>query len=313
MKALSALTGGAGIVSGPHTFHHFRGEGDVDIFLLGEEHSNQGVCPFKGIDVVDLVMTCLDEGMQVYLEMPCYYESKPDPLVECPALPRSGVRADVLNDLRACAQEYIRNTPLAHRGSTGAAVQFTDNREEAGPLPFSLEEQKFVMDVEARARGGDEDGARWAVTDRFLQPLRTASTGSTARCSEFVKAIEGGGCGHVDRYVEEQWGSRVTAKARAMPEVLRRRFPDFISDAVLTYRQAMDDAMNLYTLWLIARGRAGGAGAAPPRALFYGGSAHTLALAENLQALSFVLVNSRVQETSNSCMRLKRGAASGTP
>ncbi|KAG5182938.1 hypothetical protein JKP88DRAFT_241235 [Tribonema minus] len=293
---MNVLTGTAPI-SGPHFIEEYVGGGGVHVFNIGEEHTNRNACWRDGHDIVDVMMACLDEGLCLYLEMPPRFETRRHASVECPSKPDDAPREDFLNDLRTCSVAAL---------SKGLHVKFVDLREAAGPLPFTREEEEFVAREKQRTLQGDPGGAHRNITNRFHGGLIKVKTGVTAECDEFLSIINNQGRGDVDQYVCSEWKKRVTDLCNGVGDVLQLPFPQYVDESLKCYRAAMDDAMNLYCVWLIARHRAGKVRNPPPPAVFYGGSAHCIVLARDLKALGFRLVGGHAGSSAQSCIRRPR-------
>ena len=268
----------------------FADERGRKVYLIGEDHRNKGACWEEGEDIVDVIMTCVEEGMTLVLEMPPEYEEKTLVTDQCHRHPPAdGPREDFLNDMRACAMELLDD---------GGSVRFTDPREAAGPMPFLDKEESWVEGELRRAMDGDETNARRNISRRYLPALRTLVEAHVTDHPEFVRVLCGDVTTDADAYIKAQWERRVKLGLAQLEEDLQKPFPNFIVDSSATYKKTMDAGMNVFTLWSIVK--AVNDTNAP--VVFYGGSAHVVDLADDMPSVGFSGGAVQARMTTQSCL-----------
>lgn len=280
-------------VHGPHFLNILMLKtGTHDVHVFGEEHSNEGGCPSE-TDIVDEIKRVIDEGKAyLYLEMGIHYESDPGHHT-CHSKPPSGVRYDLLNDLRSCMLAKRRQCKLNER-----LIRFTDVRECAGELPYTEDEKIFVKNAHRMCHEGNTEKAKQLTLDRFVRPLELMQYAKAVPDPEFVNIVQTGGKTPVDKCVYYWWRDLVTVKCEQAQQAMKQK--DFLSKVVKLYQEAMDDTMNVYTIHSIFRDMV--CEDVHRDVVFYGGSAHSKQLVDFLLQMEFELTHSQDNDLDNSCV-----------
>ena len=237
-------------LSGPHLMVRLQDK-DQTIILLGEDHSNANQCWQSGKDIVNLIVQCAHSAdVSVYIEMSTALEqlsAVDTSALTCSARPASGPRQEVLNEMRVCLLRLRQGGSDAVK----SRVHFIDPREQYGHLPFTEEEDAFVI---AAAR--HPAGNRTALQDWFLNPLQAASADLPPRLHAAARAL---------------WQQKVELPAAVLACAVHR---NAAHAAVRIYRTATDQLLHLLTLSKILRAMEQG----HSQHVVYTGSAHTEAL-----------------------------------
>ena len=267
---MDVLTAG-GQISGPYTYSYLASN-SCDVYLFGEEHTNQHQCT-EGHDVVDVLRALVKEGVDVYVEMPTHYKSKFDASeLLCRKSSTSQPRTKLLNDLRTCM--YI----LQRQGYQN--VHFVDPRQHFGPITFSDEETAFIDEMK---RHPDSH----ALTQRLIRPLQKAE--------EKI-------CDTLQPELHIIWHDLVFDKLSRLNCAIRRRSLDTALDI---FHKATDSIMNVYTVNLLLERCQQANPKSRSLHVIYAGSAHCQDIETILTSMKFRCVQHYAGTTNKSCVQLQ--------
>jgi hypothetical protein len=300
----------------------------VRAYLLGEEHSNQNQCHREGEDIVSVLLRAVQEQafvnasdpeapwslsvrskpiselqVAIYLEMPQSFEENNMTSILCARKPTNGPRKDVLNTLRSCLLG-IRNTST-HDSELRRRINFTDIREFFGNvLPYTEQEEACVDEI---ASTEDDMDALRALNRHFVAPIVNAIIDMPQIDETFRSLILHKAEPRMTRheaYVYKLWHSGMMLFASNIEahihEVTEAMSTPVVERIVDDYRKVMDLFIDLYTTYRILRDVEEGT---VDRAIFYGGSSHSIAVTQHLTAYGFETETSFKESVTTSCLR----------